>query len=378
MARIELVDSEERLAEVTRGLSTASQVAVDVESNGFFRYRERVCLVQLASGDEALVIDPLAMDDLQPLGALLANPSVEKLFHAAGNDIRSLHRDWGFRVANLFDTSVAAAFVGSIQLGMQAVLKEHVEVELAKPKNLQRSDWSLRPLGEEALEYAADDVLHLSRARDVLVEKLDGLSRLEWVREECERLEEIRHTPANREMAFLSTRGSQQLDEKALAVLRRVYEFRDEEAQRLDRPLFKVFPDSALVQLASDPQADLSSVKGLGRYARPPASRGLRDAIGRGLASEPFKRPERERPANPLSPEERKEADARLRALKSWRSQLGEDLKLNPGLLWPAASLERLARHPESLDAELAGAEVRHWQGREFGSPLRALLRALG
>ena len=125
MGQIEFIDTDAGLAEAVGLLSYERRVAVDMESNGFFRYHERICLVQLAAGDTAFVVDPLAIDDLRPLGVLLANGSLEKLFHAAGNDVRSLHRDWGFRVDNLFDTSIAAAFVGSTQLGMQAVLKEH-------------------------------------------------------------------------------------------------------------------------------------------------------------------------------------------------------------------------------------------------------------
>ncbi len=377
MSQIQLINTTERLAEIGGRLCTAPMVAVDVESNGFFRYRERICLVQLAAGDEAWIIDPLAIDDIQPLGELLADDSVQKLFHAAGNDIRSFHRDWGFEVTNLFDTSIAGAFVGLKQLGIQSVLKEYAGVELDKPKGLQRSDWSLRPLGAEALDYAASDVLHLASACDSLVERLVEMSRLEWVLEECKRLEEVRYTAPDRDMAFLSTKGSHQFDGEALAILRCLYEFREQEAMRLDRPPFRVFSDSALLQLSEEPLAELSSVKGLGRYAYPPRSRGLQQAIKQGLVSEPVKRPERERASAPLTPEERKRVDGRLRRLKTWRSQLGEELGLNPGLLWPVASLERLARRPSSLDVEVSGPDVRRWQALEFGPAIRAVLDTL-
>lgn len=377
MLRIELINTTKRLTEISGSLCTAPMVAVDVESNGFFRYRERICLVQLAAGDDAWVIDPLSIDDLQPLGGLLADGSVEKLFHAAGNDIRSLHRDWGFEVRNLFDTSIAAAFVGSKRLGMQAVLKEYAGVDLDKLRHLQRSDWGLRPLSPEALEYAASDVLHLARAHECLVEQLQETSRLEWVLEECKRLEEVRYTPPNRNTAFLSTKGSHQFDGAALALLRCLYDFREQEAQRLDRPPFKVFPDSVLVQLAEQPQAEFANIKGLGRYAYAPRNRGLQQAIRKGLASEPVRRPERERTSDPLTPEERKRVEERLRVLRAWRSQLGEELGLNPGLLWPAASLERLARRPHTLDTEISGADVRRWQGLEFGPAIRAVLDKL-
>jgi ribonuclease D len=377
MAQIELIDNGPRLAEVAARLSALPRVAVDIESNGFFRYRERVCLVQLASCDAAFVIDPLAIDDLLPLGELLADRSVEKLFHAAGNDVRSLHRDWGYQVGNLFDTSIAASFVGSTQLGMQAVLKEHAGLDLAKPRNLQRSDWTLRPLSEDALTYAADDVLHLDAVREALVEQLMKLSRLQWVLEECRRLEDVRYAPAEQDLAFLAVKGSRHLDGRGLSILRTLYEFRDREALLADRPFFKVIPDAALVQLASEPASDLATVKGLGRFARPPGNRTLKEAINRGLDSEPPRRPDRVQVGEPLTAEERKEADVRLSSLKTWRSQLGEELGLNPGLLWPAASLERLAKHPETLEAESGSAEVRGWQELEFGGSLERVLSTL-
>ena len=125
MCRIELVNSASRLAETLNQLSGFTRVAVDIESNGFFRYPERVCLVQLASAEAAYLIDPLVIDDIGPLGELFSDRSVEKVFHAADYDVRSIHRDWGFRINNLFDTSIAAAFVGSKRLGLQAVVEEH-------------------------------------------------------------------------------------------------------------------------------------------------------------------------------------------------------------------------------------------------------------
>ncbi len=376
MSQLELVDTETRLAEVVSRMSRAPRVAVDVESNGFFRYHERVCLVQLATDETAFLVDPLAIGDVRLLGRLLSDQAVEKVFHAAGNDVRSLDRDWGFRVNNLFDTGIAAAFVGSTHLGLQSVLQEHMGLELAKPRELQRSDWTIRPLSPEALKYAADDVLHLPRVRDVLTARLEQLSRFEWAKEEFTRLESVRHTPSDRELAFLAMKGSRDLDGRGLAVLRSLFQFREREARRLDRPPFRVIPDSALVQLSSDSSSDLTTVKGLGRFGRPPASMGLKAAIEEGLGARLVTRPKRTRNEKILSPTERREVEVRLRALKTWRSQLGQELRLDPGLLWPTVSLERLARSPGSLDAELVSPEVRSWQKGEFGAALRGVLVA--
>ena len=378
MGRIELVSTAPRLAEVVDGLSRAPRVAVDLESNGFFRYHERVCLVQLAASDTAFLVDPLAIDDMGPLGVLLEDQTVEKVFHAADYDIRSLDRDWGFRVAGLFDTGIAAAFVGSSQLGLQSVVEQQIGLVLAKPRKLQRSDWTRRPLEPEALKYAADDVLHLPQVREALSAKLQELSRLEWVKEEFERLENVRHTPADREQAYLSIKGGRGLNGRGLVILRSLFWFREREASRRDRPPFKVMPDSALMELATEPAADLSKVKGLGRFGRRPANRGLRAAIDEGLKSPPVTRPKRARTGEALSPAERKRAEARLKSLKTWRKELGQEVRLDPALLWPAVSLERLARRPGSLSSELLSPEVRSWQGREFCSALRGVLATLG
>ena len=373
-SQIELVVEPSRLAQVVDHISRTTRGALDIESNGFFRYPERICLVQLATADTAILLDPLAVEDVQPLGDLMGNGSVEKVFHAADYDLRSLDRDWGFRVSNLFDTSIAAALTGSPQLGLQAVLQEHVGVELKKDPKLQRSDWTKRPLSAEALSYAANDVLYLGRLRDVLVDRLKSLSRLEWAKEEFERLEKVRHLPRDRDSAFLSVRDSRTLDGRGLALLRSLVQFREREARRLDRPPFKVTPDSALVLLASDPYVDLSGVKGLGRFGRPPADKRLKAAIIEGLRSRPATRPKRTWAGEPLGPAERKRVETRLRSLKDWRGRLGRRLQLNPGLLWPAVSLERLALRPYSLDSELTSPEVRNWQRREFGKELKSVL----
>ncbi len=377
MTRYELVSAESRLADVVVRLSREQRVAVDLESNGFFRYRERVCLVQLAAAETAFLVDPLAIDDPQPLGRLLADPSVEKIFHAPDYDLRSLDRDWGFRVNNLFDTGIAAALAGSTRLGLQSVLMEHAGVELVKPRKLQRSDWTIRPLSDVALDYAAQDVLHLPRVRESLSARLKELSRLEWAEEEFARMETVRHVPPDRESAFLSTRGSRDLDGRGLAILHSLSRFREREAGRLDRPLFKVIPDSALIQLSSDPTTNLSNVKGLGRYARPPANRGLKTAIAKGISAQPVTRPRQTRSGGRLSPSERKRVSDRLRSLKGWRNGLGSELGLDATLLWPAASLGRLAQNPADLDAELQSPEVRDWQKRQFVQSLKAVLQTL-
>jgi ribonuclease D len=368
----ETITTAPRLEAVVESASRHARVAVDLESNGFHRYPERVCLVQLAAGDAVYFIDPLSIEDVSPLGRLLADASVEKVFHSADYDIRSLGRDWGFRVRGLFDTSIAAAFTGSERLGLGAVLKEHVNVDIPKSKKLQRADWTIRPLSDEMLRYAAEDVLHLARLRTVLHRKLDKLGRAAWVEEETERLAAVRHSAPDVEWGFLSTKGSRDLDDRGLAVLRALHGFREKEARRRDRPPFKIISDAVIVALASEPSSDLARVKGIGPYGRARNSSGLRRAIREGLAAAPVKRPRPQRSGKSrLSRQEREAAPKRLRLLKQWRLEHASRLKLDPGMLWPAASLERLSLRPGELDDELQSAEVRRWQRQELGQSLR-------
>lgn len=374
----EMVATTQRLSEVVELASRSPLVALDLEANGFHRYPERVCLLQLAVPGAAFLIDPLAVPDMGSFGKLLADPSVEKVFHSADYDVRSLDRDWGFRIRNLFDTSIAAAFTGSTRLGLGAVAEDLLDVVLNKEKRLQRADWTLRPLGPEQQRYAAADVLYLERVRDILAERLGELGRSEWVAEECKRLSGVRHEPRDPEWAFLSVKGSRDLDGRGLAVLRSLHLFREREAVRRDRPPFKVLSDSVLVAVAGSPDSGPAGIKGLGPFGRPPGSAQLGAAVRDGLRARLVSRPRPTRRGPSLSAAERSRARERLQRLKEWRTGHGKRLVLDSGLLWPAISLERLSIRPDTLDDELGAPEVRDWQRRELAESLRGQLQTLG
>ena len=372
-----IITSAHELATLVRAALDHPQVAIDLEGNGFHRYPERICLVQIALADDIYLVDPLDIDDMSPLGELLAAPAVTKIFHSADNDIRSLDRDWAFTVAPLFDTAIAAAFCGYDKLGLAAILKECLDIDIPKTKRLQRADWTIRPLSAELREYAAEDVRHLARLSELLCDRLDALGRLDWVAEECERRAAVRHTPIDPETAFLHVKGSRELDGRGLAVLRALHDFRDDEALRRDRPPFKVFSDAAMLAIVQNPKTDLPSVKGLGRYAYGKLRSALRDAVRRGMDAPPVERP---RPAPSASGRprpsaaERNATRDRLRRLKQWRIEQGQRLGLDPALVWQAASLERLASGHAEIAQEMLSDDIRHWQRRQFGASLTAFI----
>ena len=369
----EIIDDESGFRRAVEAIRGEPVIGFDLESNGFFRYPERICLVQISNSAGAFLIDPLAISDLAPLGEILADADVETVLHAGSYDILSLDRDWGFRVERLFDTSIAAAFAGQSRLGLASVLDAVLGVAIPKEKKLQRSDWTRRPLTDEALAYAAEDVRHLLDLRHTLGRTLRRLGRTEWVEEECRRLAATRYEPPVPEMSVFNVKGWRDLDGRGLAILKALVDYRELHAIRMGRPHFRVIPDMALVTLAAEPDADLRGVRGLGRFGRGRLAAGIRKAIAKGRTSQPPSRPTQP-PSRHLSRSERVDADRRLTKLKAWRVQHGKRLSLDPALLWPTKSLQRLARDVDDLDAELRDPDIRHWQRAEFEDSIRKAL----
>ena len=366
---IELLTTSGKVSDLARTLLQERCIAIDTESNSRHRYPERVCLVQVATNSKAYLIDTLAVDDMKPIGEVLAAETVVKVIHGAEYDIRCLDREWGFRVRNLFDTSIAARFVGMKQIGLSALTEALLGVQIPKLARIQKGDWSRRPLSQEALHYAATDVWHLLSIRKALESRLRALSRSRWVSEECARLEEIRYVGPDPETAFLSLKGSRWLGGQEKAILKRLFELREAEARRRNRPPYYVLPHETLVHLASNPATDLAQIPSLRRQVDSRFVRLLRATLRKGLADPPISNLIR----NSIQPATRVDIE-RLQMLKKWRANTGRELSIDPALVWPMASLERLAKAPRTLGAELQSPEVRQWQREQFALSLGASL----
>ena len=367
--------SSDDLKKIVEDSVTSQYVSLDIEGNGFFRYPEFVCLIQICIGKDIYLIDPLAIHDLSVLGDIFADHNITKILHAGDYDIRSLNRDYGFSFSNVFDTSLGAALLGSKKLGLDSVLKEYIDADVTKDKKLQRSDWTIRPLSKEARIYAADDVRYLHGAMQVIEERLDSLGRLSWLREECERLQQVKFHVKDEDTAFLDVKGSKNLDGSSLSVLQSLYAVREDEAIGKDRPPFKIVGDSVLVAIAKNPYSDYSEIKGIGAWGRPGVSKRIRKIVTDALAQEPVERPvSKATRKKAMSNKERENANIRLKELKEWRKAIGQELDVDPSLLWPTNSLNRLSRDPNTFETEIFEPEVRSWQRFEFGNKLEEKL----
>ncbi|MEK7383304.1 MAG: ribonuclease D, partial [Elusimicrobiota bacterium] len=244
-----LITAREHLEEVCVELAKCPRLAFDTESNGFYAYKERVCLVQISSPTDDYIVDPIAVAELDALGPLFADPGIEKLFHAGEYDVLCLKRDYGFTFANLYDTMIAARVLGIKELGLAAAIERHFGLVISK--KLQRADWGKRPLTHEMIKYAQGDTHFLMRLADqqkqALVEKGRWDDALEAFRE-LEKLEPNARTfdPEG----YWKLVGRQEIGARAIAALKEIWLYREQQAESRDRAPFRVMPEDLMTRIA--------------------------------------------------------------------------------------------------------------------------------
>lgn len=364
----EIITTAERLADVAAILCRQTELAVDLEMDSLHHYREKVCLIQISTRTESWLIDPLALKDLSPLAAPLGDPKILIVMHGADYDIRSLHRDFGIEVQNLFDTMLASRFLGIAEFGLAALLKARFGIELNK--KYQKADWSKRPLSPEMRAYAAADTSDLLPLYDQLSAELLEKGRLSWLAEECCIVCQARVTEKGGPL-FVSCKGAGKLKGRALAILEGLLQLRDHQARELDRPPFKVISAETLLEIAEKrprTPGDLIGIKGMtpGQVQR--FGDRILAAVATALAlpenSLPsFPRQRRDEPADG--------AKERLKRLKIWRERHSSIQGLEPGVLAPNWLLETVADRCPSSVAELDGVGgMREWQKKLYGQEL--------
>lgn len=350
-------------------------LAVDSESDSLHHFPEKVCLIQLAAEDgEAFLVDPLALADLRPLAPILADPAVVKVFHGAAYDLAAMKRDFGFAVAGIFDTMVAAQFLEMPELGLSALLATLLGVPPGKSR--QKDDWASRPLSPAQEWYAAEDVRHLIALRAYLLDALRVRGRQEWVAEECRALEA---TPAAERVFHpddcFQIKGVGSLDPQGLAVLRELFVAREGWAEQRGRPPFRVMGNETLLRLAAEQprqREELSKIPGCSSIVVNRYGDGLLEAVSRGLAV-----PEADLPVirRPKKPRLDRSAERRIELLLSWRAEAAPRLGLDPGLLLPRRLIEILAQvAPPDLAALAAVEGIRGWRSSHLGRELLAVL----
>lgn len=365
-----LVASEDDLQSMMQFLRVQPAIAVDTESNSLYAYHERVCLIQISIPGADYIVDPLVGPDLSPLGEVFADPGIQKVFHAAEQDIAGLKRDFGFRFAHLFDTMRVTRILGWPRAGLADLLREHFGVHT--DKRYQRYNWGQRPLSPEALRYAAWDTRYLLPLRDRQMRELECIGRVQQAAESFARLAQTPPAgPHDDPDAFWRVRAVHALNDRERAVLWQLYLWRDELASAQDRPPFRVMSDDVLVRLARARPRTLSELATLGRFPGHWLRRhgpALLEAVARG-ENGPV-------PASPYvsgSDDERE----RFQSLREWRRRVAEARGVAPDLILPNTVLRALAtRNPQTLE-ELAEVDgIGPWACETWGQEILQVLQS--
>lgn len=350
-------------------IRTASRVAIDTEFHAERTYAPRLMVVQIAFENDVAIVDPLAIGELRPLAQALAQTEV--VGHALSSDLKILADRFDLVPRRVFDTQVAAAFLGyGMQISLLELVRDLRHVRLAKSQTV--SDWGMRPLSQRQIEYLVDDVAHLLPMQDALVKRLREAGRLEWVLEECAQLGDIERYRIDERRAYLRIPGAMRMNRRELAVLSSLVKFRDRTARRRDVPPRYVIPDDVVAGLATlRPKSldDLAQLRRLDGSVRRQHGEAILEIVAEAEALPEEDLPER--PKRPLGTAR----DTLVSLLGIVVGEIARTHGLAPSLLVPRASLERVSRElPADAQALADALDLSPWRLELVAEPLQRVL----
>lgn len=341
-----MIATPEQLADFTARLDTHRVIGLDTEADSLHSYREKICLLQVCSPDGFFLVDPLAAGlDLSAFYASLTAHTI--IVHGADYDLRLLGRHPAFDATDIFDTSIAARFLGLEQIGYAALVQKFFDVTLCKAS--QRADWGRRPLPPRMEEYALNDVRYLLPLAEILENRLRELGRWEWYGQSRDAMVQSAREPRERDMENAwRVNGSSKLGPREAAVLRALWHWRDAEASAWDRPTFHVISNDRLIDAA---RAAVAGHKVEVHRMPPPRFNRMKETLRAALelpegAWPVFERERKPRPNNA--------ACRRLEQLREKRDAVAKGLAIDPSLIASRLTLMSVAQEN--------GARLLPWQ----------------
>jgi ribonuclease D len=368
-----LVEKRSELDRLTAELKREPAIGVDLEADSMFHYHEKVCLLQISTPSRNFLIDPLTVKDISALAPVFASSSIRKILHGADYDIRSLHRDFGIEVVSLFDTQIAAAFLGVKETGLANLVKDRFGVTVEK--KYQKKDWSERPLAQPMLDYAAKDSFYLLPLADMLEAELKAKARLDCVLEECERLSRVRANQSECSHFFLKFKGAGKLDPRSLTILETILQFRDNLARKRDLPPFKVLMNAQVKRMVKHKPRSLDELRQK-ECLSPRQVKSFGRVISKKI-DEAMDLPEAELLVYPKNTGRRvgPRVAKRVKALKKWREQRAGEIGLDPSLICSNTQIQSLAfLHPKTPEELREIREIKNWQKKLFGQEICSVL----
>jgi len=345
-----LLDQPGSLAPLLSAIEKVDEVALDTEADNMYHYKTRVCLLQFLVDGEVFLVDVLAPGlKLDPLWQILAKKHL--VMHGSDFDLRLLHDLCEFRPHSVFDTMLAAQLLGLQRIGLASLLDQHFGVTLDKEG--QKANWSKRPLTPKLLQYASLDVWHLPALRDILTRELKRLGRLSWLHQQCEAqiaAGSLGFAPATENDWRIGR--SERLRGAGLSVLHAIWHWREQQAQRLDTPPFKVCGNALLLKIAEaaemgESEAAILAQVHLGkRHDRIFPS--LAAAVRAGMARDPKTLPRR--PGRDPNHVALTQAEIELQErIRADRDRLAQKLEIDATLIANRSQLAQIARSPRAI-----------------------------
>jgi ribonuclease D len=357
------------LDRLIRTLAGQPRLAVDTESNSLHAYREQVCLVQFSTPAADYLVDPLELHDLSSLALLFSDPQIEKVFHAVEYDLICLKRDFGLTFQNIFDTMQAARILGYKQVGLDSMLAEKLSLKLNK--HYQKADWGERPLSREMLNYARLDTHHLLELRDSLQSELSERGRWELAQEEFVRLATGNGILKPDVPSWQRVKGTQHFTRRQLTVLHALCLWRESQAKKMNRPVFKVIDDKRLVTIALANPKTSTELETLNLTSRQVYIFGdeILQAVSRGHKSTLVERPPLDRPDPGFLD--------RLNSLSGWRKEVALKIGVESDIILPKAWMQGIAAQKPLTIHELSALLPQSpWRLHSFGEEILKTIHA--
>ena len=356
-----IVDTDEQLDEVVDQLLDTDRYAIDTEFHRERTYYPQLALIQIAWPGDLVLIDPIAVDP-EPLAEVFRSTDVEAVLHACSQDLEVLELVAGAAPSRLFDTQIAAAFVGMRTPSLASLHDQLLGLKLPKANRL--TDWLRRPLEPEQQAYAASDVAHLLEIQDLLIDQLEDNGRLAWADDECELARTKGLSVRKPEEAWLRIKEARSLGARARTAAQQLAAWRERSAQDRNIPVRHVLPDLAIVALAqkapSDP-ADVGRTRGLER--RGVSKRDAAEIVEVIAEAKDMPPP----PTQPRKANGGPDLRPAVTLIAAWMSQYADDMNLDPAMLGSRSDIEEFVRSGESRLAH-------GWRHDLAGSAIRSLL----
>ncbi|WP_457553651.1 ribonuclease D [Desulfobacula sp.] len=371
--KYKFIESDAELKNICDDLLKEKIIAVDLEADSMHCFKEKICLIQIASSSQAFLVDPFEIKEVSSFINLLENHDVIKVFHGSDFDIRSLDRDYQVQVNNLFDTEIACRFLGIKERGLAALLKQNFNVDV--DKKFQKADWGKRPVRQEMIEYSVGDVAYLTKLHDIIHQKLLSNGRLSWAVEEFEIQAKVRYENNHIRPLFKKFKGAGKMDNRSLAVLENLLQVRLKIAEKKDRPLYKIMANASLMTMANEKPVTIDQMLRIRAISSKQA-----DMYGDLCVEAIVNAMELEHKALPSYPKIRRPKKdvkvlKKIERLKKMREKVSGSMGIEPGFLLNNAMIASIAfENPATIEDLLAIDNLRHWQVETMGENILSCL----